>query len=102
MLHPARLVTKIYMQDKLILLCLMVGFLMQDVSPYASEDSYTRLLSAVVLPKLAGAITNSWEPRDPEPPLRFLELWADLLPTGVQRHILDTLILPKVHAYPLT
>ncbi|CAL8461887.1 g1418 [Coccomyxa elongata] len=68
----------------------------QDVSPYASEDSYTRLLSAVVLPKLAGAITNSWEPRDPEPPLRFLEFWADLLPTGVQCHILDTLILPKL------
>ncbi len=68
----------------------------QDVG----DDPYTRLLSAVVLPRLAGAITNAWEPRDPEPPLRFLEQWADVLPTSVQRHILDTLILPKVRACP--
>ena len=68
----------------------------QDVAPDASEDPYTRLLALVVLPKLANALTNAWEPRDPEPPLRFLEAWAELLPLGVQRHVLDTLILPKV------
>ena len=68
----------------------------QDVAPGDSEDPYTRLLAAAVLPKLATALTNAWEPRDPEPPLRFLEAWAELLPVSVQRHILDSLILPKV------
>lgn len=75
---------------------------MQDVIPSASEDPYTKLLAAVVLPKLAGDITNVWEPRDPEPALRFLEAWAKLLPSAVQRHILDTLILPKVCTDPCT
>ena len=70
--------------------------LCQDVAPGASDDPYTRLLALVLLPKLANALTNAWEPRDPEPALRFLEAWAELLPLGVQRHVLDTLILPKV------
>ena len=68
----------------------------QDVSPDASDDPYTRLLALVLLPRLANALTHGWEPRDPEPALRFLEAWAELLPLGVQRHVLDTLILPKV------
>ena len=66
--------------------------------PDASEDPYTRLLALVLLPKLANALTNAWEPRDPEPPLRFLEAWAGALPPSVQRHVLDTLILPKVRS----
>lgn len=49
-----------------------------------------------MLPALSTAITNAWEPREPEPLLQFLEAWADLLPPAVQRHILDTLVLPKV------
>ena len=68
----------------------------QDLSPSASDDPYTRLLASTVLPKLSTAITNAWEPREPEPLLQFLEQWADLLPSSVQRHILDTLVLPKV------
>ena len=53
----------------------------------------------MLLPRLANALTNAWEPRDPEPALRFLEAWAELLPLGVQRHVLDTLILPKVGGF---
>ena len=69
---------------------------MQDLSPSTSDDPYTRLLASTVLPKLSTAVTNSWEPREPEPLLQFLEQWAHLLPPSVQRHILDTLVLPKV------
>ena len=65
---------------------------MDDTRPYVS------LASAVVLPPLAGAITNEWEPRNPEPILLFLEAWAELLPTSVLRHLLDSLIFPKVGA----
>ena len=54
--------------------------LLQDLSPSTSDDSYTRLLASTVLPKLATAITNAWEPREPEPLLQFLEQWAHLLP----------------------
>lgn len=57
---------------------------------------YVRLASAVVLPPLASAITNEWEPRAPEPLLLFLEAWADLLPASLLRHILDSLVFPKV------
>ena len=49
-----------------------------------------------MLPKLSTAVTNAWEPREPEPLLQFLEQWAHLLPAPVQRHTLDTLVLPKV------
>ena len=63
---------------------------MDDTNPYA------RLASAVLLPPLASAITNEWEPRNPEPLLRFMEAWAELLPPGLLRHILDNLVFPKV------
>ena len=63
---------------------------MDDANPYA------RLAAAVVLPPAASAITNEWEPRNPEPMLLFLEAWAELLPPALLRHILDSLIFPKV------
>ena len=34
----------------------------QDLSPSASDDPYTRLLAATVLPRLSTAVTNAWEP----------------------------------------
>lgn len=58
-------------------------------------DPFSTLLSMTVVPGLARAITNSWEPRDPEPMLLWLDTWRDALPTDIQIIVLDTLVFPK-------
>lgn len=62
----------------------------------AKSDPYVQLCSVVVLPKLNRAVTNDWEPRNPEPLLHFIELWGPLLPGALQQHILESLVYPKV------
>ena len=74
--------------------------LAQDVAPGDSTDAYAQLLAAAVLPRVAAALTNAWEPRDPEPALRWLDAWEPLLPPAVQRHVLHSLVFPKVTANP--
>jgi tuftelin-interacting protein 11 len=66
----------------------------QDVG--TDGDAYARLLSVVVLPKVASAVTNDWEPRDCEPMLQWIEGWSHLLSPSLLRHILNNLIFPKV------
>ena len=62
----------------------------------SNADPYTALLNATVVPSLASAITNLWEPREPEPMLAWMDLWRDTLPMGLQISILETLVFPKV------
>lgn len=62
----------------------------------ATSDPYTQLVGAVVLPRLSAAITNDWEPRNPEPMLQFMDAWEPHLPRPALQHILHSLILPKV------
>lgn len=41
---------------------------------------------------------TSWEPRDPEPMLAWLDAWEGLLPPAALSHVLMSLVLPRIAA----
>lgn len=67
-----------------------------DVEMETSQDPYTQLVREVVVPKLRAVVTNSWEPRNPESLLVFLEAWEGLLPPSILQYSLEHLVLPKL------
>ncbi|MCL7025380.1 hypothetical protein MKW94_014971 [Papaver nudicaule] len=87
------------LQDALHGLQLMASWknlLQGDDDPFDYSDDvspYTQLVMEVVFPAVN---TNTWNPRDPEPMLQFLEIWESLLPPSVLRSILDDVIVPKL------
>ncbi|GJV52705.1 septin and tuftelin-interacting protein 1 homolog 1 [Tanacetum coccineum] len=60
------------------------------------DSLYTMLFFEVVFPALRVSITNTWQSKDPEPLLQFLNSWEDIIPHSALQTFLDHVVMPKL------
>eukprot|EP00794_Sanderia_malayensis_P003562 gene3562-4067_t len=60
-------------------------------------NSFEKIIWEVWMPHIRMAISQ-WNPRDPDPLITLIDIWAPALPDWVTGNILDQLIMPKLQA----
>lgn len=62
-----------------------------------STTPYESMIYKIVFPKIASAITQSWDVHDPNPAIALLEAWEGLLPDFVRSQILEQAVVGKLN-----
>ncbi|KXG26699.1 hypothetical protein SORBI_3006G144900 [Sorghum bicolor] len=62
------------------------------VSPYGA------LVDDVVVGRALASAAETWEAKDPEPMIRFLDTWGDALPLPAIQRLLEQVVMPKLSA----